>query len=150
MNYGIGKTQRVVNIRELACALGVQRSAALPLFVTLTGSESVSAMKGRSKKRMCVSAWKKCSPRVTEYVVELLDSPFQPLQMDAKFDAFEKLFIQIYVGGQASSINQVRKTIFCQRNQNVEMIPHHRMPYSKIVGGQCSRQVYGRRSMTQS
>ena len=102
--------------------MGVQRSAALPLFGTLTGSESVSAMKGRSK-RMCVSVWKKCSPRVTEYMVELLDSPFQPLQMDAKFDAFEKLFIQIYGGGQFSSINQVRKTIFCQRNQNVEMIP---------------------------
>ena len=120
-----------------------------PLFVTLTESESVSAMNGRSKKRMCVSAWKKCSTRVTEYMVELLDSPFQLWQMDAKFDAFEKLFIRIYGGGQVSSINQVRKTIFCQRNQNVEMIPHHRMPYSKIVGGQCSRQVYGRRSMTQ-
>ncbi len=28
------KIQRGINIRELACALGVQRSAALPLFVT--------------------------------------------------------------------------------------------------------------------
>ena len=56
VNYGVGKTQRVINIRELACALGVQRSSALPLYVTLNGSESVSAMKGRSK-RMCVSAW---------------------------------------------------------------------------------------------
>ena len=27
--------------------------------------------------------------------------------------------------------------------------PHHRMRYSNIVGGQCSRQVYGRRPMTQ-
>ena len=115
-----------------------------PLFVTLTGCDSTSAMKRRSK-RMCFSAWKKCSPRVTEGMVELLDSPLQPLQMDAKFDALEELFIQIYGGGQASSINQVRKTIFCQRNQNVEMIPHHRMPCSNIVGGQCSRQLYGRR-----
>ena len=49
------------------------------------------------------------------YMVELLDSPFQPLQMDAKFDAFEKLFIQIYGGGQVSSINQVRKMIFSVR-----------------------------------
>ena len=116
--------------------MGVQRSAALPLFVTLTGSESVSAMKGRSK-RMCVSVWNKCSPRDTEYMVELLDSPFQPLQMDAKFDAFEKLFIQIYGGGLVSSINQVRKTIFCLRNQNVEMIshPHHRIPFSNISAG---------------
>ena len=82
-------------------------------------------------------------------MVELLDSPFQPLQTDAKFDALEEMFIQIYGGGQASSIYQVLKTIFCQRNQNVEMILHHRMPYSNIVGGQCSRQVYGRRPMTQ-
>ena len=98
-------------------------------------------MKGRSK-RMCFSAWNKCSPRVTECMVELLDSPFQPLQMDAKVDALEELFIQIYGGGQASSINQVRKTIFCQRNQNVKV------PYSNIVGGQCSRQVYGRRPIS--
>ena len=122
VNYGIGKTQRVINIRELAGALGVQRSAARPLFVTLTGCDSTSAMKGRYKI-MCFSAWKKCSPRVTECMVELLDSPFQPLQMDTKFDALEELFIHIYGGGQESSINQVRKTIFCQRNQNVEMIP---------------------------
>ena len=121
VNYGIGKTQRVINIRERACALGVQRSATLPLFVTLTGCDSTSAMNGRSK-RMCLSAWKKCSPRVTECMMELLDSTFQPLQMGAKFDALEELFIQIYCGGQASSINQVRKTIFCQRNKNIEMI----------------------------
>ena len=75
VNYGIGKTQRVVNIRWLAGALGVQRSAALPLFVTLTGCDSTSAMK-LCFKRMCFSAWKKCSPRVTECMVELLDSPF--------------------------------------------------------------------------
>ena len=148
VNYGIGKTRRVINIRELACAMGVQRSVALPLFVTLTGCDSTSALKGRSKI-MCFSAWKKCSLRVTKCMVELLDSPLQYLQMDAKFNALEELFIQIYGRGQVSSINQVRKTIFCQRNQNVEMIPHHRMPYSNIVGGQCSRKVYGRRPMTQ-
>ena len=43
------KTKRGINIRELACALGVQSSAALPLFVTLTGCDSTSAMEGRSK-----------------------------------------------------------------------------------------------------
>ena len=56
-------------------------------------------------------------------MVELMDSQFQPLHLDAKFDALEELFIQIQGGGQASSINQVRKTIFCQRNHNVEMTP---------------------------
>ena len=116
------KTQRGINIRELACALGVQRSAALPIFVTLTGCDSTSAMEGRSKM-MCFSAWKKYSPRVTECMVELLDSQFQPLHLDAKFDVLEELFIQIKGGGQASSINQVRKTIFCQINHNVEMTP---------------------------
>ena len=50
VNYEIGNTQQVINIRELACALGVQRSAALLLFVTLTGCDSTSVMKGRSKR----------------------------------------------------------------------------------------------------
>ena len=137
MNYGIGKTQQVINIRELACALGVQRSVALSLFVTLTGCDSTSAMKGRSKI-MCFSAWKKCSPRVTECMVELLDSPLQPLQMDAKFDALEELFIQIYGRGHISSINQVRKTIFCQRNQNVEMI----LPSQNALFQHCRRAMF--------
>ena len=90
--------------------------------MTLTGCDSTSAMEGRSKI-MCLSAWKKYSTRVTECMVELMDSQFQPLHLDAKFDALEELFIQIQGGGQASSINQVRKTIFCQRNHNVEMTP---------------------------
>ncbi len=105
VEYGLGKTQRVINIRSLACALGVQRSAALPLFVTFTGCDSTSAMKGRSKI-ICFSARKKCSPRVTKCMVELLDSPLQSLQMDAKFDAVEELFIQIYGRGQVRLIDQ--------------------------------------------
>ena len=75
---------------------------------------------------------------VTECMVELLDSPFQPVQMDAKFDALEELFIQIYGGGPASSINQVRKTIFCQRNQNVEMIP----PSQNALFQHCRRAMF--------
>ena len=138
VDYGLGKTQRVINIRSLACALGVQRSAALPLFVTFTGCDSTSAMKGRSKI-ICFSARKKCSPRVTKCMVELLDSPLQPLQMDAKFDALEEMFIQIYGRKKVSSINQVRKTIFCQRNQNVEMIPP---PSQNALFQRCRRAMF--------
>ena len=58
VNYGTGQTQRLINIRELADVLGCQRSVALPLFVSLTGCESTSAMKGRSK-RICFNAWTK-------------------------------------------------------------------------------------------
>ena len=87
VNYGIGKTQRVINIRELACALRVQRSAALrdPHWMRLNVCHEGA---------LCFSAWKKCSPRVTECMVELLDSPLQPLQMDAKFNAF---FRELYL-----------------------------------------------------
>ena len=58
-------------------------------------------------KRMWFSAWKKCSPRVTECMVELLDSPFQTLQMDSKFDALEELFIHI-MWRRAGLIDQPR------------------------------------------
>ena len=80
---------------------------------------SMSAMKGRSVslhgrsvRPALQNAWWSC-----------WTAHYNLLQMDAKFDALEDLFIQIYGRGQISSINQVRKTIFCQRNQNVEMIP---------------------------
>ena len=117
------REDRASHQHQITCICsGSSTQCGSPPLRDLTGCDSTSAMKGRSK-RMCLSAWKKCSPRVTECMVELLDSPLQPSQMDAKFDALEELFIQIYGGGKASSINQVRKTIFCQRNQNVEMIP---------------------------
>ena len=73
-------------------------------------------------KKDCFNAWTKCSAHVTAVMVELMDRPFQQLKMDAKFAALEELFTKIY-GGGAPSINEMRKLIFCQRNQNVEMLP---------------------------
>ena len=123
MNYEIlNRHSESTTTDNFACALGVQRSAALPLVVTLTGCDSTCDMKGRSK-RMCFSAWKEVFAPCHRMHGGATGHPIQLLQMDAKFDALEELFIQIYGGGQASSINQVRKTIFCQRNQNLEMIP---------------------------
>ena len=130
-----------------AGGMGIQRSADLPLFVTITRCDSTSFVEWRSKI-MCFSAWKKCSPCVTECTVKLPDSTFQPLLMDTKFDALEELFIQIYGGGRHRSA-RCGKQCYVRETMNVEMIPHHIIPYSNTVGGQCSRQAYGQRPMTQ-
>ena len=136
VNYGTGQTQRLINIRELADVFGCQSSAALPLFVSLTGCDSTSAMKVRSK-RICFNAWTKCSAHVTAVMVELMDRPFQQLKMDEKFAALEELFTKIY-GGGAPSINEMRKLIICQRNQNVEMLP----PSQNALFQHCRRVMF--------
>ena len=49
VKFGIGKSQKLINIRELHDGLGPNRSKALPLFVALTGCDTTSSLKGHSK-----------------------------------------------------------------------------------------------------
>ena len=100
-------------------------------MVTHTG------MRELRSKRICFNAWTKCYAHVTAVMVELMDRPFQQLKMDAKFAALEELFTKIY-GGGAPSINEMRKLIFCQRNQNVEMLP----PSQNALFQHCRRAMF--------
>ena len=50
VSFGSGKHNRILNIREMSLALGAQRCTALPLWVALTGCDSTSSMRGRSKR----------------------------------------------------------------------------------------------------
>ena len=72
--------------------------------------------------------------------MQLLDSPLRSLQMDAKFDALEELFIQIYGRGQVRLIDQpsAENDFVCQRNQNVEMIS----PSQNALFQHCRRAMF--------
>ena len=122
VSFGHGKHNRIINIREVSTVLGVQRCTALPLWVSLTGCDSTSSLRGRSK-RTAFNTWKKSEDAVTQAMVHLMQHPFTTLRVDSgQFKVLEAFFVAMY-GGAVESINEQRKKIFCQRNQNPEVMP---------------------------
>ena len=118
-------------------ALGPSRSVALPLFVALTGCDTTSGFKGRSKG-ICFKACKKCPPEITDVLCAIVNQPFKTFREDSTiFNALENFFVHVY-GGKSGSINDLRQKIFCERNQNVELIP----PTANALFQHCQRAVF--------
>ena len=116
------KNKRVIDIGQMSTALGPQRSRALPFWVALTGCDSISSIRGRSK-RTAFNIWKKSSPSLTETMIELTENPFSRIDVETtQFKALESYAILLY-GSGADTLNGLRNEIFCHRNQNPEMLP---------------------------
>ena len=87
---------------------------------------------------MAFNAWKKSGDAVTQAMVELMHQPFTKLRLDsAQSMALEAFFVTVY-GGDGKSINELRQKIFCQRNQNPELIP----PTQNALFHHCQRALY--------
>ena len=85
--------KRILNIGSMSNALGPARSVALPLFVTLTGCDTTSGFKGRSKG-ICFKAWKRNPQELTDVFCELMKQPFQTFSLDPPiFKALENFFL---------------------------------------------------------
>jgi len=137
VSFGNGKHKRIINIMERSTALGIQRCIALPLWVALTGCDSTSSMRGRSK-RTAFNAWNKSEDVATQAMVKLMQQPFTKLTLDSEqFKVLEAFFVNMY-GGGAQHINDQRKMIFCQRNQNPELMP----PTQNALFHHCQRALY--------
>jgi hypothetical protein len=94
-------------------------------------------MKGRSK-RTAFNAWNKSGDVVMQAMVEMMQQPFTKLTLDSvQFMALEALFVSIY-GGCAENINEQRRKIFCQRNENPELIH----PTQNAIFHHCQRALY--------
>lgn len=137
ISYGTGKHRRILSIRAIVEALGKRFCSALPLVHAVTGCDSTSAFKGRSK-RMCFTALRKCSHEVIEAMGSF--QPFMELKMESQlFTSLEHYIVKVYGGDtQTKSVNQLRKQMFCQRYQNVEMIP----PTQNALYHHCQRALY--------
>ena len=122
VSYGIGNHRRILSIRAIVEALGKRFCSALPLLHAVTGCDSTSAFKGRSK-RMCFNALRKCSDEVIGVMGSF--QPFSELKMESQlFTSLESFIVKVYGGDtDTKSVNRLRKQMFCQRYQNVEMIP---------------------------
>src|SRR6218665_864726 len=69
IHFGVGKNVRLLAIHELSSVLGPDKSAAFPVFHSMTGCDTTSSFSGRGKK----SAWDAWSsyPVVTEAFLNL-------------------------------------------------------------------------------
>ena len=123
--FGTSKNYRFYNINTMCNILGELKSRAIPVFHSLTGSDTTSFFKGKGKK----SAWK--AWQVYEEVTEtctfeyLASHPFERLDEDSHhFTKIERLIVVLYDRtSPLTSINETREELFCKKNRSVERIP---------------------------
>lgn len=121
--FGMGKHYRFYHINDICASLGEPKSRALPVFHSFSGCDTTSAFKGKSKKSIW-EAWQAFQD-VTDTFVYLATHPFQLLNADSEhFKKLERLTVVLYdKTTPSSSINQIRKELFCQKNRAMDKLP---------------------------
>ncbi|KAK3884948.1 hypothetical protein Pcinc_010791 [Petrolisthes cinctipes] len=71
--FGTGKNYRYIPAHAITASLGPQKARALPVFITMTGCDMVSALMGHKKK----SAWATWNsfPQLTDSLLTLTTTP---------------------------------------------------------------------------
>ncbi len=121
--FGMGRNFRFYSITAICSSLGEAKSRALPVFHAVTGCDTVSAFKGKSKK----STWQAwlANEEITETFAYLSSHPFEQLEIDSDhFWKIERLIVIIYNRtSHLSCVNEARKEIFCQKSHSIDRIP---------------------------
>lgn len=119
--FGSGKNRHNLNLGVIYNALGPNQSVSLPLFHALTGCDTTSAFRTKGK-RICMTTWSK-NQWFSDTLVQLATNPFKPLNTDSKeFQEIEKFVSTLYCAS-GTSVNQVRKTMFCHTTQDLRRLP---------------------------
>ncbi|KAG5899603.1 hypothetical protein JTB14_037265 [Gonioctena quinquepunctata] len=121
--FGMAKHYRFFHINAICINLGESKSRALPGFHSFSSCDTTSAFKGKSKKSIW-EAWQAFQD-VTDTFVYLATNPFQLLKADSEhFKKLERLTSVLYdKTTPLSSINQMRKELFCQKNRAMDKLP---------------------------
>ncbi|KAG5862867.1 hypothetical protein JTB14_035651 [Gonioctena quinquepunctata] len=119
----MGKHYRFFHINAICISLGESKSRALPVFHLFSVCDTTSAFKGKSKKSIW-EAWQSFQD-VTDTFVYLATHPFQLLKADSEhFKKLERLTtVQYDKTTPFSSINQIRKELFYQKNRAMDKLP---------------------------
>ena len=121
IDFGTGKTRRFIPVHELAMTLGPQRCTGLPLFHSITGCDTVSAMYGVGKKK----AWQhwQTYDHITTTFASLSSNPPQEIS-DSHYAELERFVVLLYNRTSASTeVNDVRRVLFTQKGRTIENIP---------------------------
>jgi len=121
--FGTGKNYTVYNINSIWRQMGELKSKCLPVFHAFTGCDTTSAFHGKGKK----SAWQKWQDfdSVTTAFAYIAQNEFCQLDADTEcFKILENFTVQMYESkSDASSVNEIRKVLFCQKNRPVQLLP---------------------------
>ena len=121
--FGTGKHFMYYHINYICHMLGEDKCLALPVFHSLTGSDTTSAFFGRGKK-MAWGAWN-CYPDVTEALTYMALNPYAQLSVDAQhFRQLEYFTVILYdKTSHLENVDEARKYLFCQNNKTMQTIP---------------------------
>ena len=121
IDFGTGKTRRFIPVHELAMTLGPQKCTGLPLFHSITGCDTVSAMYGVGKKK----AWQlwQTYDHITTTFASLSSNPPQEIS-DSHYAELECFAVLLYDRTSASTeVNDVRRVLFTQKSRAIENNP---------------------------
>lgn len=130
VDFGIGKERRMYDIRTISTKLGRNKSIALPVFHSFSGTDTTSAFRGRGKKTAW-STWERFD-EVTDAFLFMAENPFYPVTADAMhFKTLERYTVLLYDrGADADSVNDVRRSLFTKKGRSFEHIPPTQVSYS--------------------
>ncbi|KAG1709760.1 Multiple drug resistance-associated protein-like transporter 1 [Nymphon striatum] len=123
ISFGTGKNFTYYSVNAICCAIGRERSIALPLFHSFTGCDITSCFHGRGK-RMAWQAWNSY-PEVTQaFTYMAMNSYANATKDDVCFKLLERFVVVLYdKTSNLDSVDEARKELFCQKGRSMENIP---------------------------
>ncbi|KAG7174158.1 hypothetical protein Hamer_G003045 [Homarus americanus] len=121
--FGTGKNRRYIAAHQIAKALGPEKSRALPVFHAITGSDTVSAFTGHSKK----AAWATLNafPEVTTAFLSLASTPRE--LPDDVLSTLKKFLVLLYnPTSTCCDVNVLRKKLFSRKSRSLVHLPPKR------------------------
>lgn len=119
---GTGKTQRLLNLTDMAANIG-QLAEALPMLHAFTGCDTTSSLYGKGKKL----AYKIVKERPA--TINALMSLGESYQLDKINSALEAFTCKLY-GSNNSSINETRFEMFRSNTSEKALPPDSGLPSS--------------------
>ena len=118
--FGIGKSFRFIPCHEIVSSLGYMNCQALPVFHSLTGSDTTSSFSGKGKKSAW-EAWKAC-PAVTETLRALARTP---LSVSSQYMEEIKRFVVVLYNKsrELRKCDDARRELFTHGARTLENIP---------------------------
>jgi hypothetical protein len=126
---------RYIGAHKIASNLGQNKAAALPMFHSLTGCDTVSSFTGRGKKT-CWDVWNMFE-QVTQSLLNLAAAPAEIQLTELQtIQRFTVLFYSRTCG--LATVNEARKHLFAQGSRSLENIP----PTEASLLEHCKRATY--------
>ena len=123
VDFGTGKERRMYDIRAISTKLGRNKSIALPVFHSFTGTDTTAAFRGVGKKTAWLT-WERFT-EVTEAFLLMAKNPFHPVSAEAiHFKTLERYTVFMYdKTADTGSVNDIRRILFTKKGRSFEHIP---------------------------